>query len=404
MPEEASGQVRERKAGRVARIGQEYGFIECDELPGESLYFRTSWFRGSSIPQRGDEVTFEVQVCDDGKRQARRVAEAGAEYLESNILTAERRAPKANEFLLEWAYLGHIPRVVNQLSDMALQERWEFLNASPNPDKPHPILYSYLLQTFGRLSLEEKVLVSEDRSFAAFNTGLVDRRYEQIYAMFGPNDSREQIGWKLLGFCLPGEGQLGQSIVRSFNPLPDRAHYFDKPADVFYDTTQGEPEMDWDHVVIDRVQRYPAEFLEDHWPSGIELLDTPVMPEENAAAYWLSVGEAIKQDTRTYRHIMNRVRDAVTLSIKRAAWNFKTAVPQYYPPIKKLQLLLPVCLVEDERADMALAVEKTPSDRYLGHTMLPLDWAYKNARLICRPDSDWLDAHQIVEGADEELE
>jgi hypothetical protein len=34
-----------------------------------------------------------------------------------------------------------------------------------------------------------------------------------------------------------------------------------------------------------------------------------------------------------------------------------------------------------------------------GHTMLPLDWAYTNARLICRPDSDWLSPQKITEGA-----
>lgn len=60
-----------------------------------------------------------------------------------------------------------------------------------------------------------------------------------------------------------------------------------------------------------------------------------------------------------------------------------------------------MCLVSDEQVDMALAVEKTPSGNYIGHTALPLDWAYKNARLICRPDSDWLVPEEIIEGSDE---
>ncbi|MCH8297896.1 MAG: DUF3825 domain-containing protein [Chloroflexi bacterium] len=46
---------------------------------------------------------------------------------------------------------------------------------------------------------------------------------------------------------------------------------------------------------------------------------------------------------------------------------------------------------------MALPVEKTISGNYLGHTVLPLDWAYKNARLICRPDSDWLVPETIIQ-------
>jgi hypothetical protein len=99
---------------------------------------------------------------------------------------------------------------------------------------------------------------------------------------------------------------------------------------------------------------------------------------------------------------MNRIKDAVDLSIKRVSWNFKTAVPQYYPRVRKLQLLLPVCLVSDEKVDLALAVEKTDLGGYLGHTVLPLDWAYRNARLICRPDSDWLAPDQIIDLGEED--
>lgn len=36
--------------------------------------------------------------------------------------------------------------------------------------------------------------------------------------------------------------------------------------------------------------------------------------------------------------------------------------------------------------------------------MLPLDWAYRNARLVCRPDSDWLDASEISEGDEQEAQ
>ena len=68
------------------------------------------------------------------------------------------------------------------------------------------------------------------------------------------------------------------------------------------------------------------------------------------------------------------------------------------------RLLLPVCLLSDDKVDLALAVEKTASGSYLGHTMLPLDWAYKNARLVCRPDSDWLAPKEISPEADEDEE
>ena len=62
----------------------------------------------------------------------------------------------------------------------------------------------------------------------------------------------------------------------------------------------------------------------------------------------------------------------------------------YYPRIDKMCLFLPLCLVEDNKVDVALVVEKKSSGRYQGSTIYRLDWAYKCARLICRPDSDWL--------------
>jgi len=69
--------------------------------------------------------------------------------------------------------------------------------------------------------------------------------------------------------------------------------------------------------------------------------------------------------------------------------NYKTAVPQYWRG--RIQLLLPLCLQEDGRADLALVVEKDADARaYRGNTVLTLDMAYSNARLLARPDRDWL--------------
>jgi hypothetical protein len=55
-----------------------------------------------------------------------------------------------------------------------------------------------------------------------------------------------------------------------------------------------------------------------------------------------------------------------------------------------MSLLLPLAIVNDEVVDVALVVTRNPSGSYQGRTVLPLAWAYKNARLVCKPDSDWL--------------
>lgn len=57
----------------------------------------------------------------------------------------------------------------------------------------------------------------------------------------------------------------------------------------------------------------------------------------------------------------------------------------------RIQLLIPICLVNESIPDLALVVNKNKAgSQYLGHTCLTLDMAYNNARLIARPDSAWL--------------
>ena len=48
-------------------------------------------------------------------------------------------------------------------------------------------------------------------------------------------------------------------------------------------------------------------------------------------------------------------------------------------------------LQEDGKADLALVVDCDPDGRtHPGNTVLTLDMAYSNARLLDRPDRDWL--------------
>lgn len=55
----------------------------------------------------------------------------------------------------------------------------------------------------------------------------------------------------------------------------------------------------------------------------------------------------------------------------------------------KIQLLLPLCLMSDNKPDIAIAVTNR-NNCYQGHTCLTLDMAYNNTRPIAKPESDWL--------------
>ena len=287
-------------------------------------------------------------------------------------------------FLYCWA--GIFGKDIEALGAMALRETWEF-GGFHNPQRPFPILESYLRYTFYRLWVEKKVLVRGQ--FSAFNTGLVDRRYEPIFAIFSKTD-RTSRPWRLLGFCIAGEDNLGKQLVWHFNPLPEPPHYFQNINYMFYNISAPPPSVDWEHVIIENLERLPSAFLEDNCPKNFEMKDTKQMSPDLSRQFYYALARAVKDDLRTYRMVKSRLDAAVELALKRVRWNYKTAIPVYFPTNNRMNMLLPLALVSDEVIDIALVVERTDSGNYLGHTILPLDWAYNNARLVCRPNSEWL--------------
>ncbi len=293
--------------------------------------------------------------------------------------------------LTNWAYLKHYQSTIEKLKKIALDERWYYKDQNPN--FPYPILSSYLHYTFYKLSQERNKILKTEK-YAVFNTGLVDNRYEPIFALFEKNSTYTQ-PWKLVDFCIPGEGYAGKELVRNFRETPKRAHYFSDVSDMLYDTRAGEPELDMRHILLDNAGRLPLNFLSENPPKDFILKNPDILTIENRIQYYKDLAQAIEKDTKTYRNLTNRLKDAISLAIKRIEWNFKTAIPMYYPTMDKMSLLLPLSLVDDEIVDVALVVEKTKSGNYIGHTILPLNWAYNNARLVARPDSDWLVAEQI---------
>lgn len=86
-------------------------------------------------------------------------------------------------------------------------------------------------------------------------------------------------------------------------------------------------------------------------------------------------------------NMINILNGAIDTMKKRVSSNYKLAVPQYYDG--EIQLLLPLCLLSDNKPDVAIAVARV-GNRYQGRTCLTLDMAYNNARLIAKPESNWL--------------
>ena len=151
--------------------------------------------------------------------------------------------------------------------------------------------------------------------------------------------------------------------------------------------------MDYEHILLENVERLPREFLLEYC-NGRELEEfirkSPYESGLSADRYHEELAVRIRADMRFYRRLIGRFRESVSVALKRVRWNYKTAIPMYFPTRNIMSLLLPLSLVEDDQADVALVVERLENGNYLGHTILTLQMAYNNARLVCRLESDWL--------------
>src|SRR5688572_6900969 len=110
-----------RHGGRVARIRGDYGFIHSPISPGKDLYFRISWFRGTPPLAEGEPITFEMRVFE-GREQAHHIQRIPA--ADGSVLASAtgRSVAPTSDYLLAWAYLGHVPTALDKLAALALRE------------------------------------------------------------------------------------------------------------------------------------------------------------------------------------------------------------------------------------------------------------------------------------------
>ena len=126
-------------------------------------------------------------------------------------------------------------------------------------------------------------------------------------------------------------------------------------------------------------------------PDAQDICDKiPTSDKYEKRALYEKLKVLITENSRLFIRIQNRIKDSIELARKRVRWNFKTAIPSYYPKGDTMSLMLPLCLIDEENADVARVVELTPSGNYQGQTILTLPQAYIDARLLCRLNDNWL--------------
>gem|GEM_PF-1702220 len=306
-------------------------------------------------------------------------------------------ASSPDKEMLRQVFVGDWNKVTQELSELALPENWDYKD---DKSRSKRILINYLKYSFYKARLDGDVY--EEDGYGVFNTGLVDRAYDPIYCLLEPNRDINDVferKWTIAYFACRGKGDNGKDLNRRISRYPNPPKYIkpEKAADLFFNTEK-ELYCDYEHILLDNMARLPREFIEYQLSYDAEL--KKMYREEKPFG---QIRKYIVSSDRLMRDLEDGLKRAVDTAVKYASWNYKTAVPIYYPRNNSLSLLLPLNLVGDKpEADAALVIEQLANGNYQGQTILTMAMAYQDARQITRPNSDWLQLEQVQEDKESE--
>ena len=363
----------------LAQVGLKLKENGIDYGDGLKLFFQqlTEHFELKNSPGRTpkDPPVFHVRVKNNSDTRLKKQL----------IKSGKNKFDKNNPELLDWAYL---PQGWNGTIELLYKfirqdEHWYYGEKQENQTSL-PILSNYLRYTFVRIYKEDKIRYSvkgADRQLAAFNTGLVNDLYEPIYALFEKNKIEGQQEWFLLGFS-PRESGIGKGFLGNIDGIPPRAKYITEKDLLIPDGMV--PSIDVKHIV-DNLERLPNDYL---WKLCKDLVSSKAELEESKGTQEFK--DKIRNNIEKVHDIKRDFEHAIRMSLKRVEWNYKTAIPVYWVKGNSISLLLPLALTDGKEIDLAFVISRQENGSYVGQTIYTLEMAYNDARLIVRPDSDWL--------------
>lgn len=223
-----------------------------------------------------------------------------------------------------------------------------------------PKLRNYLQYTFVRLKELEQgepgsyFVESADQNWACFNSGLQDKHSADLFCVFeryrGPSQETSS------DWVYKGTETARSPVFRLHFGLkfPKLAWYSNDSRDYVFNTEYALDTDIFEHM-FDRAKER----------SGFP-------------------PDATDESVRNY------LRGAIENLIPKIRRNYKTAIPVFYVAEGRMQLLLP--FHSSNGTDIScFLVERDDTNRcYSIKTILDMDQAYFNARLITRPDKEWL--------------
>lgn len=262
-------------------------------------------------------------------------------------------------FIQGFAEFQDFNKSIEQLGGGGLceEENWDYIQ---NKTGGYPILRSYINQTCKRVFDQNKVVEgvsSRGETYAYFNTGLVDVFQNEIFAYFIKNKKyKEDQPW---GIRIPKwsflEFNTNQSVYfKYFSEVPEIATYFGETetSKLIFDTTIT-IRPNWEHLGM-RKKRV----------------------------------NSVEIQNMTEQEYREAIEDSISMATKRIKRNYKTAIPHYYNG--DIQFLVPLCERKNRGKALAAMVINKSEQIYEVATILTLDQVYNNARLLAKPDREWL--------------
>jgi hypothetical protein len=223
-------------------------------------------------------------------------------------------------------------------------------------------LKNYLNYTFRRLvDLEQErpghyFVEAKDKSWISFNTGLQNHHGADLIAIFERYISRPGLparivpDWVFKGCYAPSDRKYRD---RFGSDVPEIASFSTDSRDFVFDVSHRLERDVFDHL-FDRAKERAG------------------MP---------NAGDEV---------VRNYLRGALENLIPKIRRNYKVAIPVWYVEEKRMQLLLPFYPASGSDISCFLVDRDDASKTYCLKTIFDLDHAYFSARLITRPDKDWL--------------
>ncbi|MEG0327734.1 MAG: DUF3825 domain-containing protein [Erysipelothrix sp.] len=260
--------------------------------------------------------------------------------MEKYLIGYDEKIPRLRRF----ANLGSsFNSKLRDLIVLAEPEEWSILKAND-------LIYNYIFSVFDLAFSQKLVFENEKKDAVVFNTGLMTLNGQDIFGMFLINgDFTSEHKWYFHGFYKDSD----RFLMNYFSKLPEFITMFENPSDAYYDCDL-ELRKELDHIIDDNYERLPDKLK--------------------------------SLDENTLRLIVN---GAIDVSLKKIKRNNRMVVPQLY--YGNITYLLPIDLFGEK---FALAVEKI-NNQYRANTILTIEMAYMQARLVMKPESDWLTPQSI---------